>query len=259
MAAKCEALFKGAGMLRAQKYGDTSFGVFDIGNISSIAQSVETETEEVRDYVTGVGNCYTQEDITSVLLTMGVLNLRSQVNAWGLRGSLTNQAAGAITAEQHSVYKGQFLRTDYLIDSSVTPALEDIDSTTALVAGTDYIQTNNGFKILAAAPNVTDPSSPGVANIDVDYTALGTDVLEAFVNSGEYLTLFFDGKNLIDGLPFAATFHRAKFRYAGMSFIDEAVQNKEIIVDLFADPNIADDGVLSQYMQVLQAEKAVTA
>lgn len=221
----------------------------DIGNASELVLSIEQETKEQMNYQTaGGGIADSISRITSVGASVTMLELQPENLALALRGTTSSTNTASITDEAHTAYQGGFVMFDKTPDTSSSITVTGSGGTPTYTEGTDYEVGNGGIKILTGS--ITD----GLA-IEVDYTSLTHDTIEALVDSANEYTLIFDGLNEADsGKPVTIELHKVKFTPASeMILIGDDYANLSLEADVLADDTITTAG-LSQYFKILTAQ-----
>ena len=179
----------------------------EIGNVNEATFSADEDKLELRDYTSpGGGNANTLSRLQTPVLNLTISNLSPLMLSTGLRGTKTTKAAGAKTDEAHTAYLGTgengFVRLDFVPDTTQTITVTGSGGTPTYTAGTDYTVSSTGIIILNGGA-ITDSTA-----IEVDYTALGSTIVEALTSSANEYEIILDGVNEAkSNAAVAVTFH----------------------------------------------------
>lgn len=232
--------------------GKITLNGIEVGNCSALELSITEDKKDQKDYQTpggGLANSVTR--ISSVGISMTVLEFKAENLALALFGSTSAVAAGAIANETQAapavLDADTLILLDNVVDTTVAPAVTDGAATT-YVEGDDYIVSAAGITVLAAG------SIPAGGTLDVSYTRKAVDVIQSLVNSAAEYKLVFDGLNEAQsGAPVVVIIHRAKFGPTqGLPLIGDDFSSMEFTGDALKDASITGAG-LSKYVEVRAA------
>ena len=219
----------------------------DIGNTTAFSYSAEEENIELKNYRTaGGGNRNSITRVTAVNLQLDVSDFSGQNLAFGLFGSVTAVAAGAVSGEAQTtpadVSLDQLLPTDHVIDTDETVTV------TGYTEGTDFEVRAAGLVILASG------SIPASTALSINYTKKAVDLVQAFVNAAQDRKIVLDGLNEAqNGSPVVITIYRAKFGPAQeTAFIGDEFGSISLSGEALIDTTITSSGV-SQYLKIAAA------
>lgn len=220
-------------------------GLLPIGNAPEIALAFSVNKQEMKDYENAGGAVADSiSSIESATATITLSNLNPENIARVTAGTTTSVAAGAVSAEEHTVgAQGSFVKFDKIPDvSSVT--VTGAAGTPTYVEGTDYEIKNGGIKIL-------EGSIAAAAAIEVNYTALASRVVEALMEVGEEYEFYFDGLNEArSGKAVLATLHRVKVNPTqGLPLISDDYSTLQFTVDILRDDTVV-GSTKSKYAQI---------
>lgn len=231
----------GVGKIYLKKVGSAA-GLIEVGNCSGLNLSVNEESKEVKDYTKPGGGTYNEVSrISSVEVSMTMIDLSPENLARALYGSTSAVTSAAVLDEVQTAYKGAFIPLNNIPDASVAPIVTDSAGTTTYVAGTDYEVRSGGIFILTTGTIVD------AASIKIDYTKAAANVIEALTTGAQEYELFFDGLNEArSGKSATIRIHRAKLGAAKqIGLIGNDFANLESSGKVLADTSKA--AGLSQY------------
>ena len=174
----------GVGKVLARPYGTLGRMRF-VGNASKVEFSNKLDTKKQKDYTRPGGGTLSRIDrLDAVELNMSWLSFSAENFALAVAGTATTVTAGAVAGESIVGY----------LDTTV-PLLSPpsaVASVGALVAGVDYEMSPSGIYF-----------TPGGAAVDgttyaVTYTRAAHSRIEAAMNSGTELEIFYEGLNEAD-------------------------------------------------------------
>lgn len=219
----------------------------DVGNCENVNFAIEQETKSQKNYRGGGGNFASRTSISSVNLSMTLLNFSNANLALALRGKVSVVAAGSITDEEVDAVLGGLTETEKMIDTSDTSTsvtVKENTSSTAYDEGTDYEVTAAGIKVLEGG---------GIADGDklkVSYDNRGTNVLQALVDSGSEVRVVLDGVNDDSGKPYIVRVHRWKpSPTSGLDLISEDYASFPVEGEVLADETIQAVGKSKFFMR----------
>lgn len=228
---------------------DGSGPLINMGNASQLELTAAEEKKEQQDYQsTGGGLANSVTRITGMTANITALELNPANIARGLRGITAAVAAGAAPMEAHTAYLGGLIPLNSLPDTTVTVTVTGPSATPAYTEGTDYILTRAGLII-------TDGSTiPDGTGIEVTYTRLASDEIEALTNSGIEYKMVFNGLNEASSdQPVVVTLHRVKFSpTSGLALLGDEFAELPMAADVLKDAAIVGGG-LSQYAKIAMA------
>ena len=240
--------FIGAGSIYIQPY-DKSAPLLPVGNVSEFNFSFEEDRKELKNYLGGGGNRNTISRISGVTASVVAHDFTADNISLALRGTVTAATTTAISDEEllsHGV-DGELIPFNYLPDTSKPITVMD-GNDLALTAGEDYEITKSGIKVIGTG----DVSAVGVK---VSYTPIGSNMVQALVESGREFVLFMEGLNdAQEGLGFNIRVHRVKFSpVQNLDFISDDFASIPLQLDVLADETITGSG-LSKFMQLALAQ-----
>lgn len=188
--------FIGKGKWRARDY-DTAGPLMLMGNISEATFTHEQTKIAVPDYTEAGGGDYDAiRPINSVGLAITQWDILVPENLVRLtRG--TSSAATSLTPivdESHTAYQGGLVVLDRIPNRDEAMTVTGVGSP-AYAEGEDYTRTAAGLEIITTADggSIVDAST-----IEVSYTPLASDTVEALTTVGKKFELFFEGLNEAD-------------------------------------------------------------
>lgn len=234
-------------------------GLMPIGNVSSLELSADENKIEQQDYTQpggGLANSVTR--ISSVTLSMTMLDISPRNLALALRGGVTSEAGGSsVTGETHTAYLGALVAFDFTPDLSdyantLTVTYDPGGAATTLVENTDYEVTRAGIRILEASATVVDGDT-----VEVAYDKAPAEIIEALTKTEQEFRLVFDGLNEAQsGKAVTLTVHRFKFSPAqGLGLISDEFAELQIEGDVLIDNSVTGTGI-SRYFKVAMESDA---
>lgn len=223
-----------------------------LGNCSELSIQIEEQVVTMPDYINPGGGTYDEiRRIQSVNIGMSLWELSKENLALALFGDASVAASAAVSGEAHTIYKGGLVKFTKIPDPDETVTVEVIGSPGGpLVENTHYERTPGGIFILA------DAASPAAdaAEIEVDYTSLGTDVVQGLVNSGKEFRLVFEGLNEADSeKAVIVEIFRAKFGPASVPLIADEFSQLQFTGASLVDSSKVGAGI-SKYLTVQSAQ-----
>lgn len=181
---------------------------------------IETSEKSVKNYKsTKGGNFCSFTDITKVSVTIGAKCLKDVVLQLAL-ASNSEEITLPVTGEIHLLAStGDLLNSrvflDNLVDISVAATVDNVTQSVTLVAGTDYVLTKTGIKIISLT-NV----APG-DQLEFSYTPMASTKH----NIGEDITKEFevvlDGVDKISKKKIYVKIYRAKLAANGLNLVSD--------------------------------------
>jgi hypothetical protein len=208
----------------------------DVGNCENVNFAIDQETKSQKNFRGGGGNFASRTSISSVKLSMTLLNFSNANLALALRGKVTVVPAGTITEETVVAVLGGLAETAKMIDTTDiagTVVVKDEAGTTPYVLGTDYQVSAAGLKILSTGSITADEI------LKVDYANRATNVLQALVDSGAEVRVVLDGVNDDSGKPYVLRVHRWKpTPTSGLSLISDDYASFPVEGEVLADETV---------------------
>ncbi len=236
--------FIGAGSIYI-KPADDSAPLLPVGNFSQFQFSFEEDKKELKNYLGGGGNRNTLSWISSISASLTAHDFTAENLAMALRGSATSGSTTAITDEQHTSFgiAGELIPFIRMPDLSKTITVKD-SLDTSLIEGDDYTLTKAGIKVV-------DGGGIDDQGVQVSYTPLAANMVQALIESGKEFVLFMEGLNdAQDGKAFNIRVHRVKFSpVQNLDFISDDFASIPLELDVLADTSITNSG-LSTFMQI---------
>lgn len=181
--------YAGVGRLFARRYGAAStVRPRELGNCSLLTVQQELETEDRRDYTRGGGGLAKRRSrLKRMKLAITMLSFHTENLVLAAAGDAEGVAEATITNEAVKGYKGELARLAH--PPKTIAAVNKTTGGALLVPGTDYVLSPGGVQILPGS-SITDGD-----DLQVDYTHLGYDLIDAGTNTSTELELFFEGLN----------------------------------------------------------------
>lgn len=174
----------GVGKVLARPYG-TIERMRHVGNASKLEFAHKLDTKKQRDYTRAGGGTAARIDrLDAIEMNMTWLSFSAENFALAVAGTSTTVATGAVAAENIVGYKGTTVPLVF------PPSA--VASVGALVAGTDYEMSPGGIYFPETSA-VVDGTTYAVA-----YTRATHSRIEAAMNAGTELEVFFEGLNEAD-------------------------------------------------------------
>lgn len=240
--------YLGVGKVYLKRHGSTDPMLF-VGNVSQLDLAPEEDEQSVRDYTQGGGGKYDSvRRVSAVGMTMTQWDLSGVNLARALRGTTSTLATAPIADEAVVGYLGGLVELARLPDPTVAMTVTNTGGVTTYVEGDDYERTAGGIVVLEAG-DITDGQA-----LEVSYTALATDVVEALTESADNFRLVFEGLNEAEsGNPVIVRIHRVKFGpLQTLPLIGDGFASITVSGDVLADTSITGAG-LSRYFKIERA------
>lgn len=174
----------------------------DVGNVSALSLSIETDSKTRPNYRGGGGNIATIERVKAVKLAATFDSFNNENLAMALRGTVSEITSEAVTDEAISASLNKLCRTAHMIDLSKPVTVK---------VGSDVQELDVDYKLSSAGIiPLSDGSITSAADMLVSYSSVSGSVLEALVNSGVELSVVFDGVNENTGKRNLLDFYRWK-------------------------------------------------
>lgn len=231
-------------------YLDTgTSGLLPIGNCSKLSMSIDEEKKELLDYENaGGGLADSISRITAVKLAVTCHNMSPENIAIALRGGQAARTGSAISNEALTSKKGTLVTFARLQDLSLSLAVTGTGGTPTYTEGTDYERRRAGIWIPSAS---TIPDGA----IEVDYTALADNLVQALTSAGQEYRLVFDGLNEArSGKAYVVDCFRVKFSpTSGFDLIGDDFAGFEMSADILKDTTKTGAGI-SQFFKAAVAQ-----
>lgn len=162
----------------------------NIGNVHQFDVSQTLNERSLADFesISG-GEANSGSRIDTVTATIQMRDVSAENLALGGLGKVTTIAAGTVTDEAHTGYKGGFLRTAFNIDTAVAPTVTGTGGTPTYVAGTDYTVRSAGIYITESS------TIPDATALEISYTKKGGKRVDFMVEAGAEYEVTFAGLN----------------------------------------------------------------
>ena len=183
-----EQSFIGSAIIYGRKRG-TSDPFRDWGNFSAAQFAIQTQESSQTNFRGGGGEVNKLERITGMTLNLTATDFNADNVAMAVNGDASTETTQAIAAEAQSGADSGMIRTNHLIDVSQSVTVTDTAGPTVLTEGTDYTLSPAGIVVVAGGG-----ISAGIS-LEIDYTSLDVDIVEALANSGYEYELVIDGLN----------------------------------------------------------------
>lgn len=246
MAVTTKRTYSGKGKVYVGPYGGTGALGF-VGNVSDLTFEHSETKSSIPDFTGPGGGEYDSiRRVDAVTLSSTSWDILAPTElARNLRGATSAQeSVTPVVAEAHTVYKRGLVVLARIPDHSQTLTVVDA-GTGGYVEGTDYIRTPAGIAILASG-NIADETA-----IEVSYTPLISDTVEALTGAGSMYRLVFEGLNEADSdRPVVIEVHKFKPGVPGsMSWLSQEFLSMQTPGDVLKDTSIVGDA-LSKFYRV---------
>lgn len=234
--------YLGSGKVYLEEVGGST-GLLEVGNVSALAFVVNEETKELRDYTQPGGGTYNEvRRIASVELQMTGHDFSPANLARVLYGSTAALSVTPVTNEVKAVAaKGTFIATSKPA-TSIT-SVTGPSATPVYTVGTDY-------EVRAGGIYIPTTSTIAIGNIEIDYTPMAGDMVEALTSSGKEYRMVFGGLNEArSGKATIIEVYRARIGAArNLGFIGDEYGALEVTGKIIKDSSKT--GGVSQYFRV---------
>lgn len=123
-----------------------------IGNVSALNLSVQEDTKELKDFTNAGGGNYNEvRRISGVEYSMTAHDMSANNLAKMVFGAASTIAAGAVTNEEQTGYKGGLVPTDYPLDTTVNPVVEAKNGASATTRANSTAYSLNAYLVPAVA------------------------------------------------------------------------------------------------------------
>lgn len=213
-----------------------SRGARQIGNVSSLAFSVNEETKELMDYTSaGGGTRNEKRRITGVEVSITMHDLSPENLAMAMYGETSEVAAGSVVDEAVTAKHDELVLLDNVGATSVVVKNQAGDTT--YTVDTDYTVTSSGIIVLSTGTIADD------ASLKVSYDYPAQDVVQGLTSdAGEY-ELIFEGINEArSGKQATVVAHRVRFgAAANLDLIGDDYAGLELTGKLLSDDSQVGD------------------
>jgi hypothetical protein len=181
----------------------------DAGNCTSLIPSATTQEVNIpnmRDASGGNDEGLERlQDATLALVLTSLFKENEEIAHRATSTSITTSLG--VTDEAHKATPGRRVRTNFLVDTSLTVTVTDgaEEDPETYVAGTDYIVAPTGLIIPEGS------SIPANSTVSISYTRVSQYVLEALVNTGGYYAVQLEGYNEYSGEYEGWEWHKVRF------------------------------------------------
>lgn len=222
-------------------------GYLGLTGDSAINYSFNEETLPNQDTPAGGPGC-SFRDLNDATLDVQVQCNDANVGVLAMLGMLRETAAGAVTAEKHSVIKNAtsvvsgasatFVGTNGIIDTSVAVTVTNLAATVTYVNGTDYTVSGGGIIIPASSgiPNDVGPNYTG--NILINYTRVDSQRVDGLVTLPKTMSLYFDGFDKASGAIRQGTVYKVQGSAESVPIKSKAIVQIAFKFKLYADERI---------------------
>lgn len=245
--------YVGKGKWYIKEYGASAPLLF-VGNVSEATFNHEETKVSIPDYTESGGGEYDSVrriDAVTLQLTKWDILLPDNL-ARLIRGTHSAQASlTPIVNEAHVAYQGGLIQLARIPDPDESLTVTGAGSA-AFTEGEDYTRTPAGIVITTTAD---DGSIADEAALEISYTPLASDTVEALTVSGKRYTLLFEGLNEADeDRPVIINVHLFKPGVAtAMSWISQEFLSAPFTGDVLKDTTIV-GAALSKYYKVISAQ-----
>lgn len=211
----------------------------EVGNCSAFGiEHEEEELSQAQFKTPGGGEANSLSRVSSVGLTMTMVDFNKENLAIATRGATATEASAVVTDESitapATLTLDTLVETAKVIDTSVAPVVTSDPAGTTYTEGTDYEVTAGGIVILAAGSiSASDP-------LLIDYTSKTVGEVEAIaVAQSEYRLKFVGVNEAQENAPFLVTAYRVKFSLAAaLALIADEFAAQEVSGKCLADSSI---------------------
>lgn len=241
--------YVGKGKIYIKEFGADAALLF-IGNVSELTFNHEESKQSVPDFTeSGGGEWDSIRRIDAVTLQLTKWDILLPANLARLvRG--TASAADSVTPivdEAHTAFEGGLIQLARIPNPDAALTVTYLGSP-ALVEGADYVRTPSGIEVVVGG-NLADEDP-----VEISYTPLASDTVEALTESGKQYQLVFEGLNEADSdRPVVINVHKFKPGAAtAMSWISQEFLSAPFTGDVLKDTTIVGSN-LSKYYKVTAA------
>lgn len=235
--------YMGVGRIFIRRRG-LAEAMLHVGNVPKLNFGVTEDVKEQRDYtVVGGGTVAEVRRISAVECGMTLADLDKGNLTRAFFGTGSSVASATITNESHLAHKGGFIPLNFPPDETGTITVAS--GATTYVAGSDYEVSSGGITILADG-DIDDDTL-----LEVDYTSLDHDSVQAITAAAYEYELFFEGLNEAkSGRPVNVHAYRIKFGATQiLDLINEDFATFEVKGKLLRDNTKTGAGI-SKYFKI---------
>jgi hypothetical protein len=179
--------YMGVGKVHLREVGAQA-AMLHIGNVSALDLGVTTDTKEQKDYTAvGGGTVAEVHRISAIELSMTLHDLDKGNISRAFLGTGSSVVAGTVANEPIVAFAGGFIPTAKPIDTTENVIV--VNGATTYVLGTDYTVSAGGITIVAGGA-ITDGTT-----LEVTYTTIDHDNVEAITENAKEYELYFEGMN----------------------------------------------------------------
>lgn len=244
--------YYGSGTVYIKRRGAAGAARRPIGNCSKLTFAVADESKEQQNYEGGGGTISKVTRIKSVTAAITADSFSADNIALALRGTFTvNASTSAIAGEPHAdIVLGSLILTGRLPNLGLP--LEVTLGGTPVPEEGNYERKRSGIYILPDATDLADG-----ADIEIGYTPLADDLIEALTASGDEYELVFDGLNeAASGEPTLIVCHRVSWSPTkGFDALGDNFGALQLEATLLADESVTGTGK-SRYFTVRKGRLA---
>lgn len=183
-----------------------------IGNVSKLNFGVTEDVKEQVDYTkAGGGTVAEVRRITAVECAMTMLDLDAANLTRAFFGDSVSAVSAAITDEVQVGYKNGFIPLKHPLDETETLTVKE--GVTTYVVDTDYTVSPGGITILA------DGDIDDGTVLQISYTTVDHDSVEAITSSAKEYELFFEGVNEAQSER-AVNVHAYRIKFGATQILD---------------------------------------
>lgn len=242
--------YLGKGRVLIGPYAQDAAMVF-VGNCSQLDTTVEEAEATVEDFTEAGGGEYDSiSRITAVNLAMTKWDLSPANLARALRGSTATVATTPVADEAHKGFQGGFIVLNKTPNPAQSMTVADTGSG-SYTENTDWRRTTSGIEVIegGAIADETD--------LQISYTPLGGDLIQALISAGQKFKLVFEGLNEAnEGRPVIIKCHCVRFGAPqNLQWISSEFASMAIAGSVLKDTTITTPG-LSKYLTVEMASAA---
>ena len=257
--------FIGKGKVHLAKYG-VKAPLLPIGNVSELSFNIEENKVAVEDFTEAGGGEYDSiRRIGAVGLALTKWDVLDPSNlARATRGLASAQTSlVAIVDEPHVAYASGIIPLARIPDHGKALTVAEAAGTGTYAEGSSWRRTISGIEVIEEGPLADDAAAALALNpnaplqIEIGYTPLASDTVEALKTSGDKYRLFVEGLNEADSdLPVLIDVHQYRPGVAqNLGWFGSEFMSMQTAGDVLKDTSIVGDA-LSKYFRVRAARPA---
>ncbi len=218
------------------------------GNATKLDFSIETDTIEVKNYVSGQGLWDSTSSIKAVKMSLEGTDFTAENIQLALRGTSSAVTAGAVTGEEHIAHLDTPIFADFIPDTSVAYVVKDEAGTTTYALNTDYTVTLGGIIPLSTG-TIVDAST-----IQLAYTKKAAiDIQTLVAGDEEYEVRFLGFNKMKSDRRYFLKAHIVKFSpTTGLSLISDTAGTMVFEGAVLADNTITDPGLSKFFVEKIE-------